>query len=123
MRPAPRGVSPVAASFIASLCQGIRHVPLSNLPCFMLHVLMARVSLDVLLFLCSLNCFFFSSVPEFTTPVPLPARSHVLWNSVCSCFGNYRGRVITAKYCFFLSWKKMFMLSKNGVWTQAGSNR
>ena len=30
MLPAPRGVSPVAASFLASLCQGIHRVPFTT---------------------------------------------------------------------------------------------
>lgn len=36
MLPAPRGVSPVAASFIASLCQGIHRVPLLTCRLFFL---------------------------------------------------------------------------------------
>jgi hypothetical protein len=36
MLPAPRGVSPVAASFVASLCQGIHRVPLLTCRLFFL---------------------------------------------------------------------------------------
>lgn len=65
MLPAPRGVSPVAASFLASLCQGIHHVPLST--CLSLHAtcsLGACVSTLFFLFSFSLNSLSLAPVPD-----------------------------------------------------------